>query len=193
MTSKEENINISLIALENGDQSVFAKIYDEYWEQLYAIGYNRLKSPADVEDIIQELFTDLWNSRKSIKIKSNLKVYLFTAMKYKVIDHIRKQKIDSVNIEESNVLSIFSSESTDQILSFNELYARLEESIENLPEKSRLVFKMSRELEMSAAEIAKELKVSKRTVETQIYKSLRALKKDFSDYSLTIIAVLLLM
>lgn len=193
MTSKGENINISLIALKNGDQSIFVKIYDEYWEQLYAIGYNRLKSSTDVEDIIQELFTDLWNNRESIKIKSNLKVYMFTAMKYKVIDHIRRRKIDSVNIEDSNVVSVFASESTDQILSFNELYARIEESIEKLPERSKLVFKMSRELEMSAEEIAKELKVSKRTVETQIYKSLRTLKKDFNDYSLTVIAVLSMM
>ncbi|NJB72214.1 DNA-directed RNA polymerase specialized sigma24 family protein [Saonia flava] len=59
----------------------FVALYEQYWESLYAIGYSRIKSKNDVEDIIQEIFINLWN-RKTFKVNGCMKVYLHTAMKY---------------------------------------------------------------------------------------------------------------
>lgn len=192
MSGTENEADILISSLKKGDNAAFLLIYNEYWESLYAIGFNRLQSQADVEDIIQELFTDLWNKRESLLIKDNLRVYLFTAMKYKVIDHIRKRKLDEVSMDNLDLSPSpeMSDNNTDQLISFNELYHRLKESVENLPKRCKLVFKMSRELNMTSDEIAKELNLSKRTVETQIYKSLKFLKRDLSDYTISTLIVL---
>ncbi len=189
MTSPENDQNLLISSLKKGDSKAFVSIYSLYWESLYAIGYNRLKSQSDVEDIIQELFTDLWNKRKLINIKDSLRMYLYTAMKYKVIDHLRKKRLDTVNLDDIKPKFSLSNESPERILSLNELYDHLKKGVDQLPDHCRLVFKMSRDLNMSASEIADELNVSKRTVETRIYKSLKYLKSNLSDYTTILILI----
>ena len=183
MSHPKNEYDLLLCSLKRGDNEAFKRIYELFWESLYAIGYNRLQSAKDVEDIIQELFVDLWNKRDTIQIKESLRTYLFTAMKYKVIDHLRRNKSRNVRMEDVTLETELSIDTTDHMLSFNELYDELRKGIDQLPERCKLVFKMSRDREMSAAEIATALNISKRTVETQIYKSLKHLKKSLSDYA----------
>tara|TARA_Y100001972_G_scaffold129294_1_gene196268 strand:+ start:2555 stop:3145 length:591 start_codon:yes stop_codon:yes gene_type:complete len=183
MSHPKNEYDLLLCSLKRGDNEAFKRIYELFWESLYAIGYNRLQSAKDVEDIIQELFVDLWNKRDTIQIKESLRTYLFTAMKYKVIDHLRRNKSRNVRMEDVTLETELSTDTTDHMLSFNELYDELRKGIDQLPERCKLVFKMSRDREMSAAEIATALNISKRTVETQIYKSLKHLKKSLSDYA----------
>ncbi|MBV6640752.1 MAG: RNA polymerase sigma-70 factor [Cyclobacteriaceae bacterium] len=191
MTSPQNDQNLLLSSLKKGDNKAFVRIYNLYWESLYAIGYNRLKSQSDVEDIIQELFTDLWNKRKSIQVRGSLKMYLYTAMKYKVIDHLRKRKLQYTNLDDIKPgLSLYN-ESPEKILSLNELYDQLKKGVDQLPDHCKVVFKMSRDLNMTAAEIANELKLSKRTVETRIYKSLKHLRSNLSDYTTILLLILI--
>ncbi|TRX59228.1 RNA polymerase sigma-70 factor [Fulvivirga sp. M361] len=188
---RTENESRLIILLKKGDSRAFEQIYNLYWESLYAIGCNRLQSQAEVEDVIQELFTGIWNKRQSLEIRDGLKVYIYTAMKYKVIDHIRKRKLNQVNLDHAQSTCWVSTNNTSEVLSFNELYGRFKVGIENLPDRCKLVFKMSREMDMSSDEIAKELDLSKRTVETQIYKALKYLRKDLSDYTVIFLIALL--
>ncbi len=161
------------------DSEKFETIYKEYWESLYAIGYKKIKSKTDVEDIIQEIFIALWK-RKTIKINSSLKIYLYTAMKYKIIDYFRKSKFHLVGLEHLNGKDV-SLMKTEQLILLNELYDKLKIGVDRLPKKCKLIFKMSREEGLSSAEIANKLKLSKRTVESQLYKSLKNLKRYFKD------------
>lgn len=71
-------------ALKKGDQAAFINIYNEFWESLYAISYNRVRSKEVAEDILQEVFTNLWKTREILNIKTSLRNYLYTAIKYKV-------------------------------------------------------------------------------------------------------------
>lgn len=160
----------------------FEKIYETYWESLYAIGLNRIKSKSDVEDMVQEIFVELWN-RKEVPVNTSLKGYLYTSMKYKIIDYYRKAKIEEISLDQAGSQHAHAVKA-DQVLSFNELFDRLTEGIDKLPDKCRLIFKLSREEGLSSAEIADRLQLSKRTVETQIYKSLKALKSNLEDYAL---------
>jgi len=189
MPHPKNEYDLLLCSLKRGDNEAFERIYDLFWESLYAIGYNRLQSSTDVEDIIQELFVDLWNKRETIRVNESLRTYLFTAMKYKVIDHIRRSKVKNVSFEDATLEAQLATETTDSNLSFSELYDQLREGIDRLPERCKLVFKMSRDEEMSAEEIASTLNVSKRTVETQIYKSLKHLKKSLNDYAYLLILI----
>lgn len=168
----------------------FEAIYEQHWESLYAIGYNRLKSKTEVEDLIQELFLEVWQNIDKIRIKENIRVYLYTALKYKIIDHFRKRRLSETSLSELKSDIVVSQESTEDILTLNELYDQIRSGIEQLPERCRLVFTMSREMGKSSSEIAEELQISKRTVETQIYHSLKHLKNQLTKYTALCWAVL---
>ena len=125
-------------ALRTGDSGAFENIYNEFWESLYAIAYNRLKSREAVEEILQELFTDLWNRRERLIITSSLPAYLHAALKYKILNFIHSQKLH-LNFSQDHPEYIFSSDnSTQEVLAFEELYEQLEKGLEKLPEKCRL-------------------------------------------------------
>jgi RNA polymerase sigma-70 factor (family 1) len=193
MPTPKRNDKILESIEDGGSDSVmkreeFQTIYNEYWETLYAIGYNRLKSKAEVEDLIQELFLEIWKNFELIRIKENLRFYLYSAIKYKIIDHFRKRKLDQTTLSEcSPHLLVASSYEPDEVLSFNELSDKIKAGVDGLPERCKLIFTMSREMGRTSSEIAEELQVSKRTVETQIYQSLKHLKAQLNKYTATIL------
>jgi len=80
-------------ALRLGDEVAFENIYNVFWESLYAIAYNRLKSKEAVEEILQDLFTDLWDKRKSLEIRTSLVAYLQAALKYKILNYYYSQRL----------------------------------------------------------------------------------------------------
>jgi len=177
--------------LRTGDSRAFENIYNEFWESLYAVAYNRLKSREAVEEILQELFTDLWNRRERLTINSSLPAYLHAALKYKILNFIHSQKLRQ-NFSQDHPDYLFSADnSTQEVLAFEELYEQLEKGLEKLPEKCRLVFKMSRQEQKSSKEIAAELNVSHRTVQTHIHQAIKFLKKELVDYKTVVFMICL--
>src|SRR5699024_4693329 len=85
---KDEQL-LKLIAKD--DQEAFKRLFDRYWESLFAAAMHRLKSEALAKDVLQELFTDLWEKRGSLTIRSNVGGYLFTALKHRVINKIKAE------------------------------------------------------------------------------------------------------
>jgi RNA polymerase sigma-70 factor (family 1) len=168
--------------LQSGDGAAFENIYNEFWDSLFAIVYNRLKSREAVEEILQDLFADLWNRRDSLKIKSSLPAYLHAALKYKILNHIHSHGLRKTYSDTHPEYIHQADDTTQNILAFEELYEKLEMGLEKLPEKCRLVFRMSREDQRSSKEIAVELNISHRTVQTHIHKALKFLKSELSDY-----------
>lgn len=176
--------------LQAGDGVGFENIYNAFWEPLFAIAYNRLKSREAVEEILQDLFTDLWNRRGSLKIKSSLPAYLHSALKYKILNYIHSHSL-RISYSDNHPEYIQQADNTTQnILAFEELYEKLEMGLEKLPEKCRLVFKMSREDQRSSKDIATELNISHRTVQTHIHKAIKFLKSELSDYKVVTILFL---
>ncbi|MEQ6120897.1 RNA polymerase sigma-70 factor [Reichenbachiella sp. MALMAid0571] len=178
-------------ALRTGDGGAFENIYNEFWESLYAIAYNRLKSREAVEEILQEIFTDLWNRRESLSITSSLPAYLHAALKYKILNYIHSQKL-RLNFSQDHPEYIYSRDnSTQEVLAFEELYELLEMGLEKLPAKCRLVFRMSRQEQKSSKEIAAELNVSHRTVQTHIHQAIKFLRKELVDYKYVVLMIYL--
>ncbi len=168
-------------ALKKGKRQAFVKIYDLHWESLFAVGIQRIGRQEIVEDMIQEIFCDLWTRRHTLEIKTSLNAYLHTALKYKVFDFYRKSTVKLETIDQSHNF-ISSDLNAEKVLSFKELKDRIEEGIETLPERCKLVFKMSRNEGKTAKEISEELNVSRRTVETQIHHSIKHLKSYTSGF-----------
>ncbi len=168
--------------LRKGNEKAFVSLYDMYWEKLYYSCYQRIRLKEESEDIIHELFLELWNRRSVLEIRTTFSVYIFTALKYKIYRFIDSRNSRGKYVERMGEEEPASLEKAENILEFNELYKLIEYKIEELPEKCRLIFKMSRNEEMNAKEISKQLNLSESTVQNQITKAKKILKDGLKEY-----------
>lgn len=161
--------------LKNDDKKGLTLVYDAYWKSLFISSYNLLKNKELCEEIVQDVFVDLWNNRKKIEIKISLHSYLYACTRYKVFEQFRKQKIVTVDLyEDLENRSQYSTPET-KIL-HEELVSQIEAVVSKLPEKCKNVYILSRYEQLSHKEIALKLSISTKTVENHITFALKALR-----------------
>lgn len=172
-----------LARLNKNDEKALSILYERYWEKLFISAYNLVKKREVCEDIIQEIFINIWNKRGEIKIHTSLKSYLYTCVTYKVYDYFRKNnKVIEVQLFE-NIEKRIQDSTPESKLIFKELVAHINLHIDLLPEKSRIVFKLSRIEQLSHKEIAKKLNISTKTVEAHITNAIKILRTSLSTYA----------
>ena len=133
------------------------------------------------EDLAQEVFLDLWRKRDRLNITSSLPAYLRRAARNRALNYIRDQKLKFDDSDEGHLDLPSNSVSITQKIAADEMQKRIDWAIEQLPERCRIVFALSRFEEMSYKEIAAELDISVKTVENQISKALRLLREALLD------------
>lgn len=177
-----------LALIKQGSDAAFTEIYDRYWKKLFSVAANKLGDLAEAEDIVQQVFVTIWNRRTELEITSTLGAYLAVAVKYRIfksIDRSSKRREYSDEAANAALLEIVD-DSTREWLEFQEVSARLEVLIAALPDKCRLVFKLSREQGYSQKRIAEELSISENTVEGHMKKALRLLRGGLKNFFLTL-------
>lgn len=162
--------------LRSGDRNAFCEIYNRYWEKVFTVAANKIRQCEEAEEIVQDIFISLWHRRHSIEITTSLNAYLAVSVKYRVIKILAKRHQYHKYADYSLNFIPSSSNSTEELLEFDELKSRLEILVSNLPEKCRLVYKLSREQGLSQKQIAREYGISEKTVEAHIGKALKALR-----------------
>ncbi len=165
-----------LALLKNGHEEAFDFLYSRYRSKLIAIAYNRLKSKEAAEELVQDVFADIWQKRFSLQLRNNLSSYLCTAIKYAVLDYIRAQKTKDKYVAEMIKTSDGASPSIEEGLYVDELDYHLNKSINALPEKCREVFILSRFEDYSVREIAEKLNISPDTAKYHIAHALKKLR-----------------
>ncbi|MDQ7949106.1 MAG: sigma-70 family RNA polymerase sigma factor [Pedobacter sp.] len=152
--------------LKEDNRDAFALIYQKYWSPLYNAAYKRLHDREQSQDVIQNLFTDLWLRREELDIK-NLSAYLHTAVRFQVYKQAAKKPQHSILFTalEEILQSPFRSDSN---LINEELGKIVELWIMALPEKRRKIFLMHYYEDLSTHEIAKQLNISQKTVQNQL-------------------------
>jgi RNA polymerase sigma-70 factor (ECF subfamily) len=175
-TLKAQTESKLLIRLKNGDERALRELYEIYWEKLFISAYNLLKNREVCEDILQEIYISLWNKRETLTITTTLQNYLYACVTYKVYDFFRKNS----GIIKTELLENFDQRiqaaNPETALMHQELVVHINNAIESLPEKCKVVFKLSREEQLTHKEIAEKLNISTKTVEAHITKSLRLLR-----------------
>lgn len=178
--------------LNNNDESALALVYKENWELMYFAVYNLVKNKQISEDIVQDVFVKIWKNRERLDIKVSLKSYLYTSAIYKTYDYFRKNK-SAITFELlENFNERIQTSNPETKLMDKELHEYLETIINELPEKCRIVFNLSRNEGLSHKEIASKLNISTRTVEGHITKALKILRVSLSSISSTSFIVFLL-
>jgi RNA polymerase sigma-70 factor (ECF subfamily) len=163
-----------LLLMQKGKEAAFKEIYHRYWEKLVATGYYYTKNKESAEEIVNDVLMSLWNKREDPQIRS-LPAYLGTAVKYAVFKAITRNKRRQELLE--GQLRAESDQGTEEKLDARFLKDFLEGVIETLPEKAKLVFKYSREEQLSVFEIANKMELSPKSVEYHMTKALKTLRE----------------
>ena len=161
--------------MENVEQ-----LFKQYYGFVCNIIHAYIKDRSKTEDIAQEMFMELWVKRDQLQIHTSTSAYLRRMAVTRTLNYIRDAKK-----HQWEDLEVFQTEEPGRIgheadvirkLEETELKIRIDHALEGLPEKCRLVFLLSRQEEMSYAEIAGHLGISIKTVENQIGKALKLLR-----------------
>lgn len=159
------------------DEKDYKILFETYYSALchFAAGY--LSGHDTAEEIVQQVFINLWNQRETIDPEKQVKSYLFTSVKNRCLNHIRDhKKFRSYYLDIEAEMEIPVAE-TD-LISEQELEKRIAQALDKLPEKCREVFGLCRFEEMKYHEVAQKLKISVKTVEAQMSKAMRILREE---------------
>ena len=177
ITSLNNHTERELVALMKADhRGAFNEIYDRYWLKLYLTAVKRLRSKDDAKDLVQDLFFSIWVKRASLVINTSLSSYLFTAIKYKVINHIESNLIKGNYLNSLNKEMIDYDDHLNEAISARDLEQFLEARVKALSPRVKEVFELSRKENLSINEIALRLNVSDQTVKNQLGKALKILR-----------------
>lgn len=167
--------------LREEDYQAFEIIFKHYYAYLCNFALRFTVNREDAENIVSEVFYKIWKNRKKIKIATSLNAYLFTSVRNQALDHLRKVTVVEEPVHELNFELNAKASNPEQVAMFHELESRIEHAIEQLPEQRRLIFKLNREEGLKYREIAARLKISVKTVETQMGRSLKFLRKTLQN------------
>jgi RNA polymerase sigma-70 factor (family 1) len=161
--------------LKAGNEEAFTAVYKEYWYRMILVAYLKLQHREVAEEIIQDIFTRLWKEREKLQI-SSLGYYLFSAVRYEVIDHIRTQGSENKYLDYYKSFSSFEDCTTEDAIAFNDLSRTVEEGLDILPEKSKEIFKLHRLENWPVAKIARHFQLSEKAVEYHITKATKSMR-----------------
>ena len=174
-------------SFELKDLSTFEAIYRRYWSELFDAAYQRIHSAEKAEEIIQELFVELWEKREQIQIKESVAAYLFTALKFRILNYLRHEKVREAHLQIIRDNVPVSTNCLEEEIYVNELDTAYKSEVNNLPEKCRAAFELSRNEQLSFKEIAIKLNVSVNTVEKHVGKALKVLRFNLKDFTLSVL------
>ena len=180
-----------LLRLSNDDEKAFEFIYWKYNAHVYNFANSLLYSPKIAQDITQNVFLKIWEKRHEINPEQNFNAYLFTITRNMVYKETEQKLLAEQSLrqlqEEEDVLDM----STIQTLDYHFTEELCRSLVEELPPARREIFKLSRFERLSNKEIALRLSISERTVETQLYRATRFLKRKLlSDEGLGLLILL---
>jgi RNA polymerase sigma-70 factor (ECF subfamily) len=176
MAAKERNVDIKL------DKKAFEALFRTFFPSLVLFAKKFVPDQDTAKEIVHTVFLNLWEKRQQVDTGSPLKSYLFTSVHNRCLNYIRDQK--KFDRDEAHFQRLDSTEFSNGVdrLEEQELEQRICDALQALPEKCREIFMLNRFEGLKYAEIAQQLNISVKTVETQMSRALRILREKLIDY-----------
>jgi len=171
--------------IKEGDIKSFELIFQTYYKGLCTYAYDFLRNREDSEEVVFDLFTDIWSDRMQINIHTSLKSYLFRSTHNRCINLIKRLDITRQRkLQYASDILIMFNEVTftkeefalDHLID-QELERDISQAIETLPPQCKEIFNMSRFEQMKICEIAAKLGISESTVKTQLVRAIDKLRE----------------
>ena len=165
----ESSSGDKLVSFRNGDEGAFRYYYDLYYNALCLFGLRMLKEEEVAEDIVQDVFVNLWKAREAIESTLHLKMYLYQSMRHRCLNYIRVKKLEEDYRMEYALLK------SEERFGEEEVHRVVMEEIDSLPHEQRRVILLHLEGKNNI-EIAEVMKVSVNTVKTHKARARQQLK-----------------
>ncbi len=168
--------------LREGSEEAFVTVYRIYWKPLFNHAYHRLHDEQDVKELIQDLFSELWQKRCSLEIHTSLSAYLQSALRFKILNLYKREKLKERFSSSVYINGDPSSNSVDEAFNYAELNQAYEEALTSLPVKRRKAYHLKYHQGKSYAEIAQFMEISVSTVEKHINMAVKSIRFRLEKY-----------
>ena len=170
--------------IKEGNIEAFESLFRSCYEPLCRYAYRFVENMETAEEIVQDLFYTLWKERQNLQVFTSVNGYLYRSVKNKSLQQIEKLKIRDEYCKQYLRNDDIETFTPQEELEYKELEQQIEETLYRLPERRQKIFRMNRMEGKKYNEIALELHISVKTVEAEISKALRELRKKYhSIYS----------
>lgn len=179
-SSEERSLILRLI---EGDEDAFCELYATYKNRLIYFAMRFLKSREYAEDVFQDAFTVVWQSRRFINPDASFSSYLYTIMRNRILNQLRNAANEEKLKESILSQALDYTEDTKREVMLNDLKSLISHALQQLTPRQREIFEMSREAQLSHKEIADKLGISVNTVQEHISTSLKLIRTYLIKYS----------
>ena len=185
-----KNESLLVHNLSKGNLLAFNTLYKEYSGRLYRFALGYLKSEAEAEELVQEVFTKIWEKRADLKKELSFKSFLFTIAFNIIRKHFRTKAYLSEYFK-TGIISDLDLQ-TSQKITYDSLYQYITELVNQLPARRKEIFIKSRFEGLSINEIAEKLKISHKTVENQLTDALKFIRTNLNRENIPVILFFIL-
>ncbi|GAB5552195.1 MAG: RNA polymerase sigma-70 factor [Saprospiraceae bacterium] len=188
MSQGYTDIEIKQLFLKDPDQAIEV-LFRAYFPYICTIIYKFIPNSQVAEDLAQDIFFDLWKRKDRLQFTGSIKAYLRRSSINKSMNFLRDQKPEAFSESPEN--EIYTPIQIDPSLADQELQQQIDAAIDQLPERCRIIFILSRFDDLTYKEIGQLLDIAPKTVENQIVKALRLLRQSLGPYLSSILLILL--
>jgi len=175
---------VFLEQVKKGDEAAFRRLFEKYWQDLFQLASKRLRSKDDASDMVQEVFLSLWNNVQQVEIEESLGAYLFVSLRNKIFNHYEKQSIRLKYLLSQPFHPVQSEELIWSHLSSKELRSVVAAEVSRMPAKMKEIYLLSREQQLSIAEIADLLLLAPQTIKNQLHLALGRIRESLRKNNL---------
>jgi len=173
--------------LIDGDEATFEELFQQFYFPMRAFAFRFVRSMVVAEDIVQDVFLQLWATHAKIGNIRSLKAWLFTSVHHQAVNYLKHKIIEekyAQNISENDMAEQLhdSSVANNDVMFSQEMVQFIKNTVRILPEQTRRIFLLSRQYHLKNKDIAEFLDVNIKTVEKHITIALQRLRKDLGQY-----------
>ncbi|MCW3805547.1 RNA polymerase sigma-70 factor [Plebeiibacterium marinum] len=165
--------------IKKGNKVVYESLFNEYYESLVRYAEKFIFDQAQAEDLVQELFIDIWDKARKINITTSIKSYFYQAVRNRCLNYLKSIKVKDKN--HMLYIDAFLDSDDDAELFEPDIIKKITESIDELPEQMAHVFRLKLKDGLKQDEIALELNISVNSVKTHLKRARVKLREALLD------------
>jgi RNA polymerase sigma-70 factor, ECF subfamily len=179
MLDEHDNVtdNLLVTRIRQNDTRAFKLLYDRYSKKIYFFSLKYLGNNVEAEELVQSVFINVWENRGSLDPGNSVKSYIYKSAVNYIYNYLKKKAIHARFIESQMHENEIQSDNSYEEVIFHDLEKSIKTVVETLPSQQQRIFQLSRHDGLTYQEIAVKLDLSVRTVENQMYRALKTLKK----------------
>jgi RNA polymerase sigma-70 factor (ECF subfamily) len=179
MVLKEQQ---QLRKIRKGDIASFEALFHRYYSGLCGYAESLLGLKEVAEEVVQDVFFNIWKNRETLLIRHSLQSYLYRSAYNNSMMYLRKMRRELFMDDLSRPETIMDEPDPSQILQLDEVSSLITRTLDGLPERTREIFRLNRQEGLKYREIAIRLSISEKTVEANMGRALKALRSNMEKY-----------